>query len=188
MKTKVAILFLLLNTSVAYSSIVELPLACEGLYTGYSTWEGDFDFEVTFQEITNANISWTGEITAGLYRREDETLFPNLLLFSIMLTDHSGNFIGYTHTGGGQKTYPESESFDDCLLEFWHKDFKYLLDGQGHILIRFDFRPPPSIYECIEEGSVLLHKASLVVKGTIIPEPATVLLLGLGAVMLRKKR
>jgi hypothetical protein len=74
MKTKimgaVAVVLVLGFAGMANATIVQLDLFDLGCPTEFnwdnSYWRTDFDLGVTFTEISNVYIDWSGEITAGL--------------------------------------------------------------------------------------------------------------------------
>ncbi len=50
-----------------FGDVVELPLNCAGFYdVNTPAWTMDFDLGVTFSEISNVYIDWSGLVTAGL--------------------------------------------------------------------------------------------------------------------------
>jgi hypothetical protein len=96
---------------------------------------------------------------------------------------------------GGEETYPEPEIFDIISLFPLSQPSSWsdLLDGQGTIRILYEeisfvgnSEWPGAEY--IEHGSVMLNDATLMIVGTVIPEPATILLLTLGAGLMRRMR
>ena len=90
---------------------------------------------------------------------------------------------------GGEATYPEPEGFDS-RTEFellGQTTWSDLLDGQGWIGIGYtELGGPYIIY--VEFGFVDLASATLVVEGTIVPEPATIVLLVAGIIGVRARK
>lgn len=59
-----------------------------------------------------------------------------------------------------------------------------LFDGQSIITIQY-MEPIILDGRFIEHGSILLYSATLVVEGTIVPEPATIFLVGMGMIVVQ---
>jgi hypothetical protein len=187
----ISVLVVLLSITGADAAIVELPLAAEGRYDVNSgPWEMDFDLGVTFTEISYVYIDWSGEITAGLAvdpMRPGPQPFPLDVGISAYLGANPWPRLAAVY--GGEATYPEPEGFD-LQSEFGlpgATTWSDLLDGQGTIKIGHVVLGGPYLAYA-EFGFVDLSSATLIVEGTIVPEPATLFLLALGAVMMRKKR
>ena len=168
---------------LAEADIVELPLAAEGVYDfNFSYWTTDFDLGVTFTEISNVYIDWSGEITSGLaiYYSDPNAPFPvDVGIYASM---------GYprrTKVWGGA-TYPDPEPFDSLSeIPPGTSAWSDLLDGRGTITI--GYTQPIILGTYVEYGSVVLNDATLVVDGVVVPEPATFLLLIIGIAGVRAK-
>ena len=176
-------LVLLLSITGVDAAIVELPLGAEGRYDVDSgSWEMDFDLGVTFTEISHVYIEWSGEITAGLATDPwvpGPQPFPCEVGISAYLGRNPGARLAAVY--GGEATYPEPEGFD-CQSEFkiWPPTtWSDLLDGQGTISMGYAVLGGPYL-TYVEFGFVDLSSATLVVEGTPVPEPATVIFLSLG--------
>jgi hypothetical protein len=169
---------------MAKADTVELPLNCAGTYdVNTPPWTTDFDLGVTFSEISHVYIDWSGEINASLLQDIGE---PSP-------TPRNGSLIAYigaypplqlAGVWRGAATYPAPEPFD-VRSEFWLSEpatWNNLLDGQETITI---FYPVfVSTAHIIDYGSAVLNDATLVVEGTIVPEPASLLLFGTGLLTL----
>jgi hypothetical protein len=183
-------LVLLLSITGVYADIVELPLDCEGRYDVNSgPWEMDFDLGITFTEISHVYIDWAGEIMAGLAYNPSmpgPQPYPCDIGLIASLGRNPGARLADVY--GGEATYPEPESFD-FRSEFellGMATWSDLLGGQGTFMIDYTRLVGPYL-TYIESGFVDLKSATLIVDGTPVPEPATILFLGLG-VLLRKTR
>jgi hypothetical protein len=178
-KMKYAIIAIMLATAgMAWGDTVEFPLNCAGTYdinTPY--WTTSFDLGVTFSEISHVYIDWSGEITAGLAIRYTDPCNP----FHLEVGIYAGFSSPFRHAEawGGEETYPLPESFDS-LSEMIPSTWSDLFDGQGTIIIQYEEIGMLN-GRYIESGLVMLGDATLIVEGTIIPEPATSFLLLLGA-------
>jgi hypothetical protein len=172
-------------TTKAFAEIVTLPLNCAGRYdvnTPY--WTSDFDLGVTFSEISHVYIDWSGEITGMLavdYSGEPPYIpVPG----DGGLSSYIGSYPRrIAEVGGGGVTYPAPDPFN-LQSEFWFSvepgTWDDLFDGKEDITI---YRPIPVTIpeiEIIDYGLTVIDNATLVVDGTIIPEPTTFVLLGLG--------
>jgi len=174
-------------SSVVNAVTVEIPLACEGQYALGQAWATDFDIGNAFTEISNIHIDWSGSIKAELIGSLAAP-FPIDAQFVATLYDlDSDDYCGRASVQTGNATYPFPEPFD-LRSAFSDYDWSLLLDGRGSIEVSFWGIIRPAIWSTIENPLGQLDSAKLVFEATPIPEPATVLLLGLVAVFLRKRR
>ena len=183
-RAMVIVAAVLLGAGVAGADIVELPLACEGVYDfNQPYWTTDFDLGVTFTEISNVYIDWSGEITSGLaiYYSDHDAPFPmNVGIYAAM------GYLRITEVWGGGATYPDPEPFDSLSeIPPGTSAWSDLLDGRGTITI--GYTQPIILGTYVEYGSVVLNDATLVVDGVVVPEPATFLLLIIGIAGIRAK-
>ena len=146
-------------------------------------WQADFDLGVTFTQINHVYIDWSGGITAALVQYYDSNSMPN--------GEPQPIDVGvYTSLGwprrfeiwGGEEEHPLPYIFNSKdEIPVGLTNWADLLDGQGTVLI--DYTAPVILGgNIVEHGSINLSKVTLVVDGTIVPEPATFLLLGFGAI------
>jgi hypothetical protein len=177
---------------MAKADTVELNLFDLGCPTRFDFdspyWQTNFDLGVTFSEISHVYIDWSGEITAGraIYYTDPCNPFPQDVGIGARL--YEGPWLHHTTIWGGESGYPAPESFA-CVSELLYGDpgWSPLYDGKANIgiqykeLIMLDGR-------YIEHGSVVLDSAKLVVDGTVVPEPSTLVLLVLGFTQIIRRR
>ncbi len=85
---------------------------------------------------------------------------------------------------GGVSAYPDQEPFDVQTVFrvlYGTNTWENLLDGRETISIDLlsSIITVPEI-QIIDYGSFMLNDATLIVEGTLVPEPATLILLGIG--------
>jgi hypothetical protein len=186
--------FLLLATTTGRGEIItyQLPPAFEREYSYDDPYlQMDFDLGVTFTEISNVYIDWSGEITAGLAVHNDD---PGGEPFTVD-TGIYGSLgfnpsLRYTALWGGSANHPNPELFD-LQSEFESSpgptDWSDLLDGQGTITL--GYTEPIMLFDTfVEHGLVVLNNGALVVDGVVVPEVSTLLLLGMGMIYLRVEK
>ncbi|MBN1392101.1 MAG: PEP-CTERM sorting domain-containing protein [Sedimentisphaerales bacterium] len=187
---KVIIAIMLATAGVALGDTVELNLFSLGCPTAFDHnsqyWTSDFDLGVTFTEITNVYIDWSGEITAGLVVRNSDPCnpFPRDVAISTYL---DMPIDAGASAWGGQDTYPTPEPFErqsDYQL-FGLGTWSGLLDGRATIWLYYETLMIGEGYY-IKSGSIILNKANLVVEG-VIPEPSSLCLIGLGGLWIIRK-
>ena len=182
-----SILVLLFGVNLANAAVIELPLACAGDYDSNTPdWTTDFDLGVSFTEITNVYIDWSGEITGGLVTRirDPEPSPADVLIHASLGSNPTPR---YANVWGGEATYPAPELFGGVSqFELSGSDsWSDLLDGQGTILIKYqELIIIDGSY--VEFGSVTLDQATLIVQGTLVPEPMTLCFLAMGVLALRR--
>jgi len=165
-----------------YATIIELPFECEGDYLFHETWTASFDVGVEFAEISNVYLDWSGEITAFQGMRG---IYASQFVASLYESDPY-NYYARAYVAGGVPTYPNPEPFD-LASQLDADDWIKLLDGQSNIEIWFGDTIHP-LDSVVSAGTGRLDSAILVIEGTVIPEPATLFLLALGAILVRRKR
>lgn len=188
--TVIAAVILLAMSSLASADIVELDLfdlGCQELYDFNSpSWTTDFDLGITFTEISNVYIDWSGEITAGLAVEGGSDPFP----LDVGIGAYLEKPPNWRHTilGGGEETYPHPEPFDNWSeFQYGGMPWSELFDGQGTITIEYQEPVSPDV-SYVQHGSIVLDSAILVVDGVVVPEPTTLLFIVIGAIGIRAKR
>jgi hypothetical protein len=174
-----------------WADTVEVNLFDLGCPTGFNKnapyWMSDFDLGVTFTEITNVYIDWSGTITAGIAIKDYNPDEPYPLDVSIKAYLDMPIDIGVS-VWGGEESYPSPELFygQSVFQLRVPRTWNDLLDGRATIwmyygeLIIIEGR-------YIESGYITLDKANFVVEG-VVPEPATLLLISLGVFGIRANR
>ncbi|MFA6186064.1 MAG: hypothetical protein WC770_02470 [Phycisphaerae bacterium] len=160
-------------------------------------WQINFDLGVTFTEISHIYIDWSGGITAGLAQMYSPFTFQPVgepFPVDVGIEAYLGRnpHARIADFYGGQTTYPTSEPFNS-LSEFaidGATTWSDLLDGTGTIWI--GYTEPIFIYGgVVEHGSIVLNSATIMVDGTVIPEPVTFTIIAIGLpvfrVFLRRK-
>ncbi|MHC4149133.1 MAG: PEP-CTERM sorting domain-containing protein [Planctomycetota bacterium] len=193
----IILLIAVLIVTKANADIVEYDLNCDRSYTPGSTWTADFDLGVIFSDISHIYLDWSGSITAN----EFEPIVPGMIIdqywygrFKVQLRDFgSTGALAQKTITGGPGTAPDPEPFD-LHSEFNMGNYSAFLDGLGSIKITFDQKYPLLWYSDIpiirkvSNASGQLDPATLIVDGTVVPEPATLILLTLGTLFLRQKK
>lgn len=192
MKKMLFVLLLMLLAQFAVADTVTCPLSCAGTYDENSgAWTSSFDFGVTFSEITQVSIQWSGSmrnVIVSLPNPSREENWDTILRAALDLGTGSAS----TTTQAGASTYPIPESFDceSVFTDLTESKLVGLLDGTGEILIEY------SPYAFIEgaggiasHGEIFLNDATLIIEGTVVPEPICISMLLVGVTaQLRKNR
>ena len=181
----VSILLLAGPTANAEIFTVELPEFTGPLTEKWTTKTESFDFGVSFLQINQVRIQLIGTFTPGtahgngIWVPEDEWI------------DVPGIFEGRMNSGDGWwimgSTVYESplvvdERFERALGATWD----FLLDGTGEATLTFWWGSPiPEWpYIIVTDPAADISEAYLVVDG-VVPEPATILLFGVGTIIFR---
>jgi hypothetical protein len=174
---------------VAKADIVEFPLDCAGVYDfNTAPWSTDFDLGISFTDISDVYVDWQGEIIAALVAEYSNPDDPFPIDVGIGAYLEGPPFTRSTSVWRGAATYPDPEAFDQLSeIPSGTTAWADLLDGQGTVWIYYK-EAVVSEGWYVEHGSADLASATLVVDGTVVPEPATLLLFGLGAILLRSSR
>ncbi|MBN1435956.1 MAG: PEP-CTERM sorting domain-containing protein [Sedimentisphaerales bacterium] len=186
----ILMLLLLITAQSALANTYPYPLNCAGTYDENSdVWEHDFDLGVTFTEITQVSIQWSGEATAGIFIYNNppgEVLVDSEMLATLVLNPGFATAVA----GAGVAEYPDPEQFscESIFTGLSPDEIATLLDGTGKIIIERNL-----IVTSIGGGSYLSHgevslnDATLIIEGTLVPEPTGMLMLLLGTTSLLRK-
>lgn len=185
-KLKLAIIAIAFFTCAPQSRavIVELPIDAAGEYTfnePYSTF--NFDFGLTFSEISSVSVKWSGQLNGGLaqlYSGGDP--YPEEVGIYAYFPTKSTRSV---HIWGGVSTHPAPESFD--LISEVGGSWNDLLDGKGSVIFGYSEVIMTSA-RYVAHGSVVLDSAVLMIEGTVVPEPMTLLLMASGAILIHRKK
>ena len=186
-------LVIILNLSqLTKATIVEYPL--NGLIGSYSSYDKQIinvDLGVTFSDISNISIDWSGDITAELtfsqFPLPDGRTYvtPGSFLISLYKTSIVDDTFAQTFNDGGVDTYPYPESFV-LVQDFSDYGWTYFYDGVAKLEISFSGGSSfPESYP-LEEASGNIDTAILIIYGTVIPEPSSLLIISIGALLIRK--
>jgi hypothetical protein len=189
MKAKIPVIgavVLLLMSGEAQAALtsIELPsLATEvGQYPDVSV--ADFDFGTPFLSIDEVQIHAVGTASAGT-AYGDGTFNPVDQLFSeppeLRFSMDAGSGSCYARTGAIEGPFDIKVPF---LLKYG-ATWDFLLDGQDRIDVSWLYSN--LLIGAIEQSAATeISEAYLIVEGTI-PEPATIFLFGVGAILTRAR-
>ena len=180
---------LVLNLSmfgVSRATLVELPLDCAGIYDRDNYWETNFNLGVEFTDISHVYIDCEGEIIGGRAIKYINPNNPFTVDVGIYASLGFNPSLRRITLWGGSEKYPDPEPFD-CTIEFelyGGSTWSDLLDGKGTIRVGYtELIISDGTY--IESGKIDLDNIKLVLEGTEIPEPSSIILLSLGVGCLR---
>ena len=180
----ISVLVLLFGISGAASATIytiELPGLVGELepYPNHPT--ATFDFGTSFLSIDEVRIRMSGTFTPGVAHSritgESWDVTPEILLYMDPGVGYCFVFV-----------YPLESPFDvEGIFALRHgATWDFLLDGTDEVAAYLGWGGgTPSLI--ITPGFAEISQAYLTVEG-VVPEPATLFLVGLGAVMMRKKR
>ncbi len=177
--------------SGTFGDTVELPLDCSGTYDiDTPLWTTDFDLGITFSKITNIYINWSGTIIAEVAYETHNPDNTFLLdgVFWVGLYESNPNYAFCTaEVQKGVDTYPAPEPFDlMTVIADTDDDLTSLLDGKGSVEIGFFKSPRYGYTSTLVDPIGHLNSATLIFDGAVIPEPATILLFGVGGLLLTR--
>ena len=145
-------------------------------------------FDTSFTDIQAVRIELAGTVQAGsAYEYFNPEIYHDIY-GSVESKMEPPDTTGYWWAS----TFPLVSPFDieESFTWVWYPEYSepswdFLLDGQGEVAITFSCQIPISLVP-VTLPTCNISEAYLIVES--VPEPATLLLLCFGALMLRKKR
>ena len=165
-----------------------MPLDCAGEYrpntVGYpNVWSTSIDLGVSFSEISSVYVDWSGELTGGVYRGDGGSSDPcevvDGLFAAFLYEEEYYRFFSRAWQVGGESTYPEAEPFD--VQSAFDEDWPELLDGQAKFHLGIGSTASFDML-VVKHAQGVIESATLVVEGTVVPEPGGFALVVGGAV------
>jgi hypothetical protein len=181
-------LFLLLPfvffSSIANAGIATLSLpSLNGLYTGSFGGPGrkvNANFETEFLSIDEVRIHLIGNYTSGTghnYNGQPGSVYGELM----------ASMPGWAIWPRILHPFETSFNLNLRFFPFMNpeEDWSILLDGDADISFRLSMGTPCDVIDHLPEINVTF--AELIVEGTPVPEPCTLMLLGVGGILIRKR-
>jgi hypothetical protein len=187
----IALVVLVLGfAGITKAATVEFNLFDLGCPTTFSynssRWRTDIDLGIPVSEISHVYIDWSGTFTASLLAYGDDPANPFPMDVSLSAELVTGLTSYSIRISGGESAYPAPQSFTAVSNLFnvgsWSPSEPY---------INFRYSEPVPFgkpVNFVEHGSLTLNDATLIIEGTIVPEPASLFLLALGGLFLKRGR
>lgn len=183
MKKTWLILLIALLACVSQATTVEYELTCAERYIKGTVWEHNVNLGKQFSEIAQVSIIWSGMFNAALVINpstpEDDWLDVGLCL---SLGNATSNCI---YIYGGDTYAPDSESLSGQAI-FASSGYDNFFDGKE--TVRISHLNLVSLYNYVSTGFVDLNNATLIVEGTLVPEPVSLSLLLIGSTVVLRRQ
>jgi hypothetical protein len=187
MRKRTLVLFVAVSVLIQTSALaitVQIPLpSLVGDILGYPNGRTQaFDLGMSFQSIQDVRLETTGIFTPGVDRDPFDPFSGKLIVWNVQIEVcmEPPQGLWTVYVGGYDGSYTDNQSFQQRSGATWD----FLLDGKAEIIAQLTGYYPP---QPVTLPTASISTAYLIVEGTPVPEPCTLMLLGLGAVILRKK-
>lgn len=183
MKNLILIALVTIAIATANATIIEIPLDITGQYDFRSARSSSFDFGVSFSQINDIYIDWSGQVVGAELQMGGVT---GTQFVATLYESDPQSYYARASVYGGRTTYPTPEPFN-LQSSFTDEGWAEFYDGQGNIKIWFGDSFHPDMIVSQPTGQI--NSATLVIDGVIVPEPMTIILFGTGSLFVfRKKR
>lgn len=192
----IALLLVICCAGTLQAATFTVNLPCTGSYYAGEQYSTIIDLGQSFTSIQSVSVAWSGKIWGGLVPMPPYNSVPtNGRVIAAIWNDSNAISKQGTTPSLGAATYPSPASFDctTALTPYLgNSSWDFLLDGKTRVTIDFS-----QILTIPENGMPIqpryqLDSASLIVDGTPVPEPSSIvaLLLGIGGVIpiIRRRR
>ena len=185
MRKKTLVLFVAVSVLIQTSALaitVPIPLpSIVGDILGYPNGRTQaFDLGMSFQSIQDVRLETTGVLTPGVaWDPTNGNLFVWDVQIEVCMEPPQG--LWSLFVGPYDGSYTDNQSFRQWSGATWD----FLLDGKAEITAQLS--TGYGFFQPVTRPTASISTAYLIVEGTPVPEPCTLMLLGLGAVILRKK-
>lgn len=179
-------IMLLGASSSANADIVELP-ELVGLFDADSSPKtASFDFGTSFLSIDQVRTQMSGTFTLGLAHGDGVNIPVDVwhdVYPSITIHMEPGPGICGSSLGLLESPFVSEEPLNLLLGATWD----FLLDGKDEVQASWAHTTVLEEWVIVTLPTVQVSEAHLIIEG-VVPEPATVLLFGLGGLLLRTRR
>ena len=186
-----------LSLIYAEAAVVPIPLDCSGTYVDGAEWSTELNLNEQFSQINSLSIQWSGSVTSETYYAISGPHTPSVVRPGAFIANLSKS---NPDSGIGQAVSDQSQSdlyFNNPLEPFSGTDAITISSSKLHYLLEGPVTLSISpggigiilgIYAPYDASDGVIDSAVLLVDGTLIPEPATIILLGLGGLILKRRK